>query len=398
LPPGAATTLWGLSYSGGSLVWWSGVVPNAPTITVGSITAPALNTPFLVSGGVFNDAPTALDYSTNGGTGWSAAPSPVITANAYSFTVAGLAAGTYSIRVRDHANTAVVGASNSFTIAAPTISVVSAPATVELGAPLALSGTVSPANAAVQVGITSSSSAAPPSWVSAVVSDGAWSATLTPATAGTFYFWAEQQANPTVSAVSGAILVVAAAIAVSAPATGTVDIAMAISGTVSPAVDAVNVQLAVQNSAVPTSGWTTAANNAGSFTASLTAAAGGTYYAWAQDPATGLSAVSSSIVVAAAPALTYGINNPGGSYVHGVSTIPLNGAVNPPQNIATQVALSTSNTTVPTSGWESALILYSNSLWGIYYTTPASAGNYYVWVETAAGTNATVSPFTIPVA
>ncbi len=35
LPPGAATELLGLSYSGGSLVWWSGVVPNAPTVTVG---------------------------------------------------------------------------------------------------------------------------------------------------------------------------------------------------------------------------------------------------------------------------------------------------------------------------------------------------------------------------
>jgi len=42
LPPGAATELLGLSYSGGSLVWWSGVVPNAPTITVGSISLPVL--------------------------------------------------------------------------------------------------------------------------------------------------------------------------------------------------------------------------------------------------------------------------------------------------------------------------------------------------------------------
>jgi hypothetical protein len=271
------------------------------------------------------------------------------------------------------------------------------PATVELGAPLALSGTVSPANTAVRAGISSSSSAAPADWMNAVVSDATWSATLTPATAGTFYLWAEQQTNPAVSAVSGAVLVVAASLTVSAPTTGTAGSAIAISGTVSPAADAVNVQLAVQNSSVPTSGWTAASNAAGSFTGSLTATASGTYYAWAQDPTTGLSAVSSAITVAAAPALTYGINNPGGSYVHGVSTIPLNGAVNPPQNIATQVALSTSNTAVPTSGWQSASIIYANALWAVYFTTPAAAGNYYVWVETATGTSATVSNFTIPV-
>ena len=116
LPPGAATTLVGISYSGGSLVWWSGVVPNAPTLTVGSIAAPAANTPFIVTGGVFNDAPTALDYSTDGGVTWNAAQSLVITANAYSFLAAGLGAGTYAIRVRDHANVAIIGVSNNFTI------------------------------------------------------------------------------------------------------------------------------------------------------------------------------------------------------------------------------------------------------------------------------------------
>ena len=76
LPPGASTTLLGLAYSGGSLVWWSGIAQNAPTLTVGSIAAPAPDTAFTVSGGVFNDAPTALDYSSDGGTTWAAAFSP----------------------------------------------------------------------------------------------------------------------------------------------------------------------------------------------------------------------------------------------------------------------------------------------------------------------------------
>ena len=135
----------------------------------------------------------------------------------------------------------------------------------------------------------------------------------------------------------------------------------------------------------------------GSFTSSLTPAAGGTYYVWAQDAATGLSTVSAAIAVAAAPAVTYGFNNPGGTYVHGVSTIPLNGAITPAQNIATQVALSTSNTEVPTTGWQAASVIYSNSLWAIYYTVPATAGSYYVWVETASGESPIVSSFTLPV-
>jgi hypothetical protein len=95
--------------------------------------------------------------------------------------------------------------------------------------------------------------------------------------------------------------------------------------------------------------------------------------------------------------LVYGVNNPGGSYVHGVSTIGLNGPVTPAQDVATQVALSTSSTVVPNTGWEAATIIYSNSLWAAYYTTPASAGDYYVWVQTAASTNSTVSSFTVPV-
>jgi hypothetical protein len=397
LPPGAATTLLGLSYSGGSLIWWSGVVPNAPTLTVGTIQAPALNAPFTVTGGIFNDAPTALDYSTDGGATWTAAPSPVITQNAYSFTAAGLAAGNYTVRVRDHANVAIIGVSNGFTIAAPTLSLSPLPATVALGAPLALSGTVTPISSAVQAGLSASASVPPTAWVNALVNDGNWSASLTPATTGTFYIWAEHENAPAVTAIGGPLSVVAAAITVSAPASGTAAAALSVTGTVSPAADAVNVQLATQNTIVPTGGWTAAANSAGNFTASLTPATAGTWYVWAQDAVTGLSAVSAAINVAAGAGLTYTINNPGGSYVHGVSTVPLNGSITPAQNVPTQIALSTSNNVVPTSGWESAAILYGNSLWGVFYVTPAAPGNYYVWVSTSSGGSVLVSDFTIPV-
>jgi hypothetical protein len=397
LPPGAATTLLGFSYSGGSLVWWSGVVPNAPTLTVASISAPAANTAFSVSGGVFNDAPTALDYSVDGGVTWVAATGLVITTNAYSFSAAGLAPGTYATRVRDHGNVAVIGVSNSFTVVAPSLSIAALPLTAPLGKPIAVSGAVSPASNAVQVGLSGSATGAPTVWVSAGVAAGVWMASLTPSAAGTVYVWAQQVAAPAVTAVSGAITVVAASLTIAAPAAGVAGTALTVSGSVAPVGDAVNVQLASQNTAVPTTGWSAATNSGGVYSAALTPAAAGTYYAWAQDPATGLSNVSAAIAVTAGAALSYGVNNPGGSYVHGVSTIPLNGAITPAQNVPTQVALSTSGTVVPSAGWEAASVIYGNALWAVYYPTPAVAGTYYVWVENTAGGSPTVSSFTIAV-
>jgi hypothetical protein len=397
LPPGAAASLTGISYSGGSLVWWSGIIPNAPTLTIGSIAAPAPNTAFTISGGVFNDAPTALDYSTDGGTTWHAASSPAITSNAYSFTIPGLAGGTYTVRVRDHANTAVVGVSNSFTIIPPAVAINAVSATLILGNALTVTGTVSPGNAAVVVGMSSSATTAPAIWVNAAVANGEWTANLTPTATGTIYIWAEQSSTSSVQAVSAALSVVAASLTISAPATGTAQALLTISGAVSPAADAVNVQLSTQNTAAPTSGWSAAVNTSGGYALSLAPSAAGTWYAWAQDPVTGLTAVSAAITVAAAPALTYTINNPGGTYVHSTGTIVLNGGLSAGQTATTQVALSTSNTVPPTSGWVTAYSFSSNTVWGAYYTPPATPGNYYVWVETTTGQGTTVSTFTVTV-
>lgn len=397
LPPGAATTLTGISYSGGSLVWWSGIVPNAPTITVGTIGTVSADTAFVVGGGIFNDAPLALDYSTDGGTSWSAAATPVISASAYSFTISGLAAGIYTIQVRDHGNTAVLGVSNSFAVQAPTVTINAVPGTVALNVALDPSGTVSPASSAVQIGLSASATVAPTSWVAANVSDGVWSGSLTPAIAGTMYVWVQQVSNTSVEAVSAAISVVQASLSVSAPAIGMVGDALAVTGNVAPVSDAVNIQLAVSDSAAPTSGWTAAVNSGGSITGSLTPAAVGTYYVWAQDPESGLTAVSAAVTVNAAAAVTLGFNNPGGTYPHGSGTIGLNGSISPAQAASVQISLSTSNSTVPTDGWQAASVIDSNTLWAVFYTTPAAAGNYYIWAQTTAGAATAVSDFTISV-
>jgi hypothetical protein len=397
LPPGASTSLIGISYSGGSMVWWSGVIPNAPTITISSIVAPDIGAPFIVTGGIFNDAPTALDYSVNGGSTWLPAASPAMTENAFSFTIPGLAAGTYTIRVRDHNNIAVLGVSNDFTIAPPSVGISAVPAMIALGNSIAVAGTVSPGGYAVQIGLSASATTAPASWVNVVVSAESWNGSLTPSAAGAVYLWAQQTADTAVCAVSTMISVAAPSLSISAPATGAAGVAMVVSGTVSPAADSVNVQLSAQNGVAPSSGWVAATMSGGAYSAAVTPGASGTYYAWAEDPVTGVTAVSAAIAVTAVPALAYGFNNPGGSYVHGVSTIPLNGSVTPAQAVATQVALSTSNIAVPSVGWQAASIINSNTLWAIYYNTPAAAGNYYVWVQTTAGAATAVSSFTIAV-
>ena len=397
LPPGASTTLVGISYSGGSLVWWSGVVPNAPALTVGSIAAPPPGTAFNLSGGVFNDAPTALDYSTNGGVTWIPAVSPVITASAFSFTIFGLAAGTYSIRVRDHTNIAIIGVSNSFTVIPPSVAITPPATVVTLNALLNLSGTVSPGNSAVRVGMSPSNTIAPTVWINATVTNSTWTASVTPSTASTFYIWAQQSSATTVQAISSAISAVAASLTITAPITGSAATAFSVTGTVTPAADIVNVQLATQNTLAPISGWTAATTISGSYTAAVTPATAGNYYAWAQDPSTGITEVSTVITIVAQAAVTYTINNPGGTYTHGLNTIPINGDVTPAQAISTQVALGLSNTVAPTTGWEPAGNILANELYGIYYTTPVTAGNYYIWVETTTGGSQLVSAFTVTV-
>lgn len=309
LPPGTAAELTALTYSGGSMVWWDGIAQATPTITVNPVGAQAAGQGFIVSGGLYDETPTALDYSTDGTT-WVAANGPAIGAGVYSFKVPGLAAGTYTIAVRDHQATNVAGTSVPFTVVVPAISLGSVPSAATTGSNIAVSGTVAPGGVGVQVGLSTSATLPPPSFAPASVSGGDWSASVPAGTgAGTFYLWAEQTADGTISAVSAAIT-----------------------------------------------------------------------------------------VAAAVPSVSYTVNQPASTSVAaGSGTIALNGGISPAQTTATQVALSTSNTVPPASGWQAASIIDNNALWAAYATVPATAGTYYVWVETATGQAATVSTFTISV-
>jgi hypothetical protein len=88
------------------------------------------------------------------------------------------------------------------------------------------------------------------------------------------------------------------AVTISAPATGAVGQGLAITGTVVPATDTVSVILSQQNTTLPAGPYEFATTaNGGTYAGVLEPVAAGTWYAWAWDQATGLSAVSGAITV-----------------------------------------------------------------------------------------------------
>jgi hypothetical protein len=86
-------------------------------------------------------------------------------------------------------------------------------------------------------------------------------------------------------------------VTVSAPATGVVGSALAVSGIITPVMDVVSIQLDQQNATLPTGPWMAATTANGTFAGTLTPPAAGTWYAWAYDQITGVSAVSVAIIV-----------------------------------------------------------------------------------------------------
>ena len=90
------------------------------------------------------------------------------------------------------------------------------------------------------------------------------------------------------------------AITITAPGAASVGVAFSVAGTVSPAGDAVQVQLDTQDATLPTGPWDAATTAAGAFAAVVEIVAPGTWYVWGYDPISGASAVSSAITVPAA--------------------------------------------------------------------------------------------------
>lgn len=303
LPPGAAAEIFGLTYSGGSIVWWSGVAPTTPTITVNPIIAPGVETAFPVSGGLFDEVPSALDYSTDGIT-WAAATAPVIGALSYSFQGPALGAGTYTLRVRDHGNQSVFGVSAPFTVTAASVVIVSVPTVATTGGTISVSGTTTPAGAAIRVGLSTSVSTAPTSFVAANVNGTSWTVGLTAgAVSGTYYVWAQQSNAQSVQVISTGIVITAATPTISytinRPSTLTVAPGgtLAINGGINPPqTTATQVAFSTNGSSPPSGGWQAASiidNNALWASYAAIPSIAGNYYIWVETVTGNAASVSS---------------------------------------------------------------------------------------------------------
>lgn len=119
----------------------------AATVEVLTVNTPAAQTvgnSYNVTGTYANVTPTALDYSLDGGTTWTPAPSPTISGGNYSFSLTPASANaSQTVKVRDRNNTSVTATSGAYTVnAAPIETItVNTPAAQTAGTAFSVSGT-----------------------------------------------------------------------------------------------------------------------------------------------------------------------------------------------------------------------------------------------------------------
>jgi len=95
------------------------ITVSGQTIAVTSPTSTALVNSLAIAGTYANGAPTALDWSVNGGSSWTAAPTPTIAGGTFSFLIpsGSIPAGTgITMTVRDHATGTRGSAPTNFNI------------------------------------------------------------------------------------------------------------------------------------------------------------------------------------------------------------------------------------------------------------------------------------------
>lgn len=87
------------------------------TLTVNTPATQTVGTPYNVTGTYANGTPTALDYSIDSGTTWTAAASPTISGGTYSFSITPTtASASRTMMVRDHNSTSVTATSGTYVV------------------------------------------------------------------------------------------------------------------------------------------------------------------------------------------------------------------------------------------------------------------------------------------
>jgi hypothetical protein len=228
LPAGQAATLRSISYSGGNVVFalvagaTTGSASTSPPVLPGQVTALSASNPTTNSISLTWSAPGSggsvssytVQYRASGATTWSVFASGLA---ATTETVTGLAAGTsydFQVYAMNSAGSgqASAGASANTTSASAgavtsvTWNMVPSGSYAHGTGSIGVNVHVSPANAPVQFGFSTSSSTPPTSWtVGSFVNTDLWGAYVsTPATAGTWYAWVEgtDGSKPTVYATA----------------------------------------------------------------------------------------------------------------------------------------------------------------------------------------------------
>ena len=228
------------------------------------------------------------------------------------------------------------------------------------------------------------------------------------------------------AAAAGAPAVPGAIALTSVPTTGTAGMALAIAGTVTPGGSAVQVGLSNSATMAPAS-WVAGTVTGGTWSASLSPSAAGSYYIWAeQTGSTGVQTVSSVVTVSAgaatAPSITntygttytWGINPtdaPAATYASATngaaaggtpaSSVPLQFTLSPADTTSGDTAhifwTTTAPTSIPASGesgvtygssGNTASLINSGSAVAVFAAVPNVAGTYYlsVWLKSASGT------------
>jgi hypothetical protein len=287
------------------------------------------------------------------------------------------------------------------------VAITTLPANVANGGSIAVAGTVGDSGGSVQVGLSTSASTPPSTFVAATVSGNTWSHTFTNyTTAGTFYLWAEETSPSVATAISSTTVTVAAPITPVVITTFTTPVSAGANTTVSGTCESgasITVGLSASTTTAPTS--TVSATVTGtSWTTSVPTSASGTFYIWAIESTPNAQHTTSSTTLSVTASITYSLVSGSGNgslttqsmtttaigqavdavnwqnpLTHGSSFTPNVVVGTAPSSAYTMVFyMDTNNTaTLPSSGGTTDNYVVYNQYYEFPPVTAPSAGTYY---------------------
>ena len=225
--PGNALHVFRRTTSGTPTFYLAGGTP-APQISVNTVPGVLSGSTVMVTGTYINTTLTGLQYALNGST-WTAAAGATIGSGSFSFAVAGLSVGSYTIAVRDVNNTGNFSSAANFGVASSNQVTVNTPAGTLQGQGVGISGSYIGTPASIQYAFDTNSG-----WLSLVSSPagGSYSATVAAPSVGSHTVYTRFPDASVTSSPSGSFSVTGIpAITLAQPANVAAAAALAMSGT-----------------------------------------------------------------------------------------------------------------------------------------------------------------------